>query len=90
MKKRYIKKFASLLVPKNNDPDCKHYDRYMSRHKRYCCRRYQHWFQTATKKDWYWYYYFQSRIIDGMNHKGALALADKCIEDYEDLRRKKK
>ena len=90
MKKRLIKKFATLLLVKKNDPDCRCYDRAMERHKLYYYKRFWYFVHFAKKRDWYWYYYFQSRnyTLGKSNHEEAIKMADKCIADYVGNRRK--
>lgn len=90
MKKRLIKKFATLLFVKKNDPDCRSYDRTMERHKVYYYKRFWYFVHFAKKRDWYWYYYFQARNynLGKSNHEEAIKMADRCIADYVGNRRK--
>lgn len=90
MKKRFIKKFATLLIVKKNDPDCRCYDRVMERHKLYYCKRFWYFIHFAKKRDWYWYYYFQARNcpLGKSNHEEAIKMADKCMVNYVGDRRK--
>lgn len=90
MKKRLIKKRALMLYSRGNDPECKSYDRKMVRHKLYYFKAFWHFERHAKKRDWYWYYYYQGRVIDGFNHKDAIELANKCIADYDEIVRRKR
>ena len=83
MKKRYIKKIATLLWAGNKDPDCKCFDRRMERHKLYFLKNFWHFCYNANKKDWYWYYYYQGTAIFSESHKEAIEMANKCIKDYD-------
>lgn len=87
MKKRFVKKFATLLFVKKNDPDCKCYERDQERHRRYYYKKFNRFFEIAKKRDWYWYYYFQARqCLRGKPHEEAIVIADKCIKDYKGIR----
>ena len=85
MKKRFVKKFATLLLVKRNDPDCKCYERDHERHRQHYVRVFSHFFKNAKKRDWYWYYYFQARrcVLGGKSHEEAITIANKCIKDYK-------
>lgn len=92
MKKRFVKKFAILLFVKKNDPDCRCYDRAIERHKLYYYRRFWYFIRVAKKRDWYWYYYFQARNynLGKLNHEESIAIANKCIKDYEEFKERRK
>ena len=89
MKKRLIKKYATMLIVRANDPDCKCYDRKMERHKRHYVKSFWYFIRNSNKRDWYWYYYYQGRAFDHMSHQEALTLADKCICEYIKYRKLK-
>lgn len=89
MKKRFVKKWATLLFVKKNDPDCKCYDRVQERHKMYYFRMFWHYPKIAKKKDWFWYYYYQHRYFVKCTHE-ALKAAAECNKDYDEYKRKTK
>lgn len=83
MKKRSVKKYATLLLAKKGDYGCKCYERKHERHRCYYIRKFRHFIRTAKRQDWKWYYYFQYvvPILGGLSHEEAIKAADVCIAE---------
>ena len=84
MKRKLVKKFAAILTPRK--ANIKRHSVDLKRHKMYYVGVFRRFIKSARKKDWRWYYYYQSRLNGELREK-ALEIADEC--DYIDLRKSK-
>lgn len=85
MKRKLVKKFAAILTLRKTN--IKRHSVDLERHKMYYIGVFRRFIKSA-KKDWRWYYYYQSRL-NGESREKALEMADKCLKDYIDLRKSK-
>lgn len=68
------------MSPKSNsDADLKQFDRFAERHIATNARRFRIFVRKARKRDWFWVYYYQCRIIFKMNHEQAIFEAGKSF-----------
>ena len=86
MKRKLVKKLAAILTPRK--ANIKRHSMDLERHKMYYVGVFRRFIKSAKKKDWRWYYYYQSRLNRESREK-ALEMADKCLKDYIDLRKSK-
>ena len=90
MKKRFIKKAATIFWAGNKDPDCRCFDRRMTRstHKIYAYKLYEKFISEANKKDWEAFYYYQERVCFHLKKEDAKKAAHNSMKDYVRLPRK--